>query len=75
MEHRKIVPRLKKIYNDLFPSYSISARQLAYIGLRDVDDGERAILKTLGVAAFSIHDVDAYGIATVVQAALKAIDP
>ncbi|KAJ8507497.1 hypothetical protein ONZ45_g10155 [Pleurotus djamor] len=44
---------------------------LVYIGLRDVDSGEKAILKKHGIKAFSMHEVDRYGIGRVVEMALE----
>lgn len=41
--------------------------RLVYIGLRDVDEGERKILKEHRVKCFSMHDVDRYGIGKVVE--------
>ena len=38
---------------------------LVYIGLRDIDSGERKILKEQGIKAFSMHEVDKYGIGKV----------
>lgn len=36
----------------------ISLKKLVYIGLRDVDRGEKKILKENGIKAFSMHDID-----------------
>lgn len=36
----------------------ISVKKLVYIGLRDVDRGEKEILRKHGVKAFSMHDID-----------------
>lgn len=36
----------------------ISTRKLVYIGLRDVDLGEKKILREHGIKAFSMHDID-----------------
>lgn len=36
----------------------ISVKKLVYIGLRDVDCGEKRILKENGIKAFSMHDID-----------------
>lgn len=36
----------------------ISTRKLVYIGLRDVDAGEKKILRDNGIKAFSMHDID-----------------
>ncbi|KAJ2259680.1 Arginase, catabolizes arginine to ornithine and urea [Coemansia sp. RSA 376] len=48
---------------------------LVYIGLRDVDSGEKAILRKHGIKAFSMHDVDRYGIGRVVEMALDHVNP
>ena len=44
--------------------------QLAYVGLRDVDKGEAAILQELGIRCFTMHDVDRHGIGKTVEMAL-----
>ncbi|CDK28928.1 unnamed protein product [Kuraishia capsulata CBS 1993] len=49
--------------------------KIAYIGLRDVDVGERKILRDHGIAAFSMYHVDKYGIAKVVEMALAKVNP
>lgn len=36
----------------------LSLKKLVYIGLRDVDRGEKKILRENGVKAFSMHDID-----------------
>lgn len=36
----------------------ISLKKLVYIGLRDVDRGEKKILRENGIRAFSMHDID-----------------
>ena len=36
----------------------ISVKKLVYIGLRDVDRGEKLILREHGIKAFSMHDID-----------------
>lgn len=36
----------------------ISTKKLVYIGLRDVDRGEKEILRKEGIKAFSMHDID-----------------
>ncbi|KAK3901868.1 hypothetical protein C8A05DRAFT_44586 [Staphylotrichum tortipilum] len=51
----------------------ISLRKLVYIGLRDVDVGEKRILRENGVKAFSMFDIDRYGIGRVMEMALAHI--
>ena len=53
----------------------LKANRLVYIGLRDVDAGEKAILKEHGIKAFSMHEVDKYGIGKVVEMALDHVNP
>jgi len=49
--------------------------RIVYIGLRDVDAGEKKILREHGIRAFSMHEVDRYGIGRVVEMALKHVNP
>lgn len=41
--------------------------RLVYIGLRDLDDGEKKILKEHKIRCFTMHEVDRYGIGKVVE--------
>ncbi|XP_070846671.1 arginase-1 [Chaetodon trifascialis] len=45
----------------------VSAKDLVYIGLRDVDPAEHYILKLLGVKVFSMSQVDRLGVAKVME--------
>jgi arginase len=54
---------------------SLKPERLVYIGLRDVDAGEKRILKEYNIKAFSMHEVDRYGIGQVVQMALDHVNP
>lgn len=51
----------------------ISTTKLVYIGLRDIDRGEKKILREHGIKAFSMHDIDRHGIGRVVEMALAHI--
>ncbi|RFU30613.1 hypothetical protein B7463_g5749, partial [Scytalidium lignicola] len=51
----------------------ISVKKLVYIGLRDVDPGEKKILRENGIRAFSMHDIDRHGIGRVMDMALGHI--
>ncbi|KAI8059390.1 arginase [Gilbertella persicaria] len=53
----------------------LKTNRLTYIGLRDVDEGEKKIIKDLGIKAFSMHHVDRYGIGKVVEMALDHVNP
>lgn len=48
----------------------INKSKLVYIGLRDVDLGEKKILRDNGIRAFSMHDIDRHGIGRVMDMAL-----
>jgi arginase len=49
--------------------------RIVYIGLRDVDPGEKQILRENGIKAFSMHEVDKYGIGKVIEMALDCVNP
>lgn len=53
----------------------LKTNSLVYIGLRDVDAGEKAILRENKIKAFSMHEVDKYGIGKVVEMALDHVNP
>jgi arginase len=53
----------------------LKPERLVYIGLRDVDAGEKRILKENNIKAFSMHEVDKYGIGKVVKMALDHVNP
>jgi len=57
----------------LQPEHRLDVRKLVYIGLRDVDRGEKQLLRDNGIKAFSMHDVDRHGIGKVVDMALEWI--
>jgi arginase len=50
----------KDIFGWLDKEHMISVNKLVYIGLRDVDRGEKKILREHGIKAFSMHDIDRY---------------
>jgi arginase len=48
----------KDVFGWLQDNHIVNLRKLVYIGLRDVDRGEKKILRENGIKAFSMHDVD-----------------
>ncbi|XP_074659644.1 arginase-1-like [Tubulanus polymorphus] len=54
---------------------SLQAKNLVYIGLREVDPGERSFIDNLGIPNFGMDDIDKYGINNVLEMALKAVNP
>ncbi|OQD76020.1 hypothetical protein PENDEC_c005G01050 [Penicillium decumbens] len=63
----------RDIFGWLQDEHIVSTRKLVYIGLRDVDRGEKKILRDNGIKAFSMHDIDRHGIGRVVEMALAHI--
>ena len=51
----------------------LDPQRLVYIGLRDLDWAEKQIIKSLGIRAFTMMDVDRLGIASVMQGALEHV--
>ena len=43
---------------------------IVYVGLRDVDPAERELIRDLGISAFTMHDIDRYGIGNVMEMAI-----
>ncbi|XP_028332042.1 arginase-1 [Gouania willdenowi] len=61
-----------RTYVPALPNFSwvkpcLSAKDLIYIGLRDVDPAESFILKSLGIKVFSMSEVDRLGVAKVME--------
>ena len=54
---------------------ALATSRIVYIGLRDVDAGEKRILRENNIKAFSMHDVDKHGIGKVVEMALDYVNP
>ncbi|KXN72367.1 arginase [Conidiobolus coronatus NRRL 28638] len=74
INHSRIIPGFEWIEeSEVQPR--LAHDSLVYIGLRDVDDAEKRILKQYGIKAFSMHEVDKYGIGKVVEMALDHVNP
>lgn len=50
----------KDIFGWMQDEHIVSTQKLVYIGLRDVDRGEKKLLRDNGIKAFSMHDIDRY---------------
>jgi arginase len=53
------------------PSASVGTEDVVLIGLRSVDLEERNLLREAGMRAYTMKEIDAYGVATVVRQAMK----
>jgi arginase len=49
---------------------SVSAERIVFIGLRDVDEGEKRIINERGVKAFTMSDIDRLGMSRVIDEAI-----
>ena len=56
---------------DQFPAPSIDAKRCVFVGLRDLDPGERKALHDRGLACFTMTDIDRRGMGAVMEQALK----
>jgi arginase len=55
---RLATEKRKDIFGWIEDDMTVSVKKLVYIGLRDVDRGEKQILRDHGIKAFSMHDID-----------------
>jgi len=64
-----------KVENFSWVQPILKPERLVYICLRDVDAGEKKILREHNIKAFSMHEVDKYGIGKIVDMALDHVNP
>jgi arginase len=55
-------------------SPKVSPENVALIGIRDVDAGERKIIRDSGIHAFTMREIDEHGMAVVAQRALEIVN-
>jgi arginase len=53
--------------------HAVDPKRMAFIGLRDVDDGEKKAIRELGVRTFTMADLDRLGMSRVVDEALAIV--
>merc|ERR1711966_384828 len=53
----------------------LNARDIVYVGLRDIDKSEKIVLRNHGIKCFTMHDVDHYGIGSVMKMAMDHVNP
>jgi arginase len=54
-------------------SPKVDARNVALIGLRDIDQGEREIIRQSGVRTFTMRDIDERGMARIAREVLEVV--
>jgi arginase len=47
--------------------------KIVMIGIRDLDPGEKILLKTLGIVVFTMHEIDIMGMAKVMEEAIRIV--
>lgn len=55
----------------VFPSPSIDASRTVFVGLRDLDPGERRAIRERGMTAFTMSDIDRIGMAKVMERSIE----
>lgn len=63
-------PRLTELYTR---ERKIDPEKVCYIGVRDLDPGEKLLMKKAGVTVFTMTDIDRTGFPKVVEKALSAL--
>jgi arginase len=51
----------------------VDAKHVALVGVRQMDPGEKELVRELGLKVFTMADIDRQGVATVVNAALEVV--
>ncbi len=55
----------------VFPTPSVDAGRCVFIGLRDLDSGEKRAIRERGMSSFTMSDIDRVGMAKVMERALE----
>ncbi|MBC5827583.1 MAG: arginase, partial [Candidatus Eremiobacteraeota bacterium] len=53
-----------------FPAPSVDASRCVFVGLRDVDPGERRLIRERGIVCLTMSDIDRHGMAAVMDRAI-----
>jgi len=64
------VPGLEWLAEGCAGAPRLPSDSLVYVGLRDVDEAERDTIRDMGILAFTMFDIDRYGIGAVMDRAL-----
>ncbi|MEM7167691.1 MAG: arginase [Planctomycetota bacterium] len=56
-----------------FEGPKLQARNIVQIGLRDLDDGEKKLIRDRGIHAYTMADIDKKGMATVMEEAIATV--
>jgi arginase len=69
------IPGFEWLYNEegLKEYPRIKADSIIYVGLRDVDSEERRIIRENNITAYTMHDIDHYGIGQIMDMAFQQL--
>jgi len=59
--------------SDAWPLPAVEPRRVALVGVRELDTGERSLLRELGVRVFTMSEIDRIGIERVMREALDVV--
>lgn len=62
-----------RLVNLIAPGPKVDPRRVALVGARDLDDGEKALLRVAGVAVFTMQQIDRQGLPAVMEQALAVV--
>lgn len=51
----------------------LQAKNIVFVGCRDLDHGERQVLKSLGITVFTMHEIDRMGMTEVMNRAIAIV--
>ncbi|MBW7473349.1 arginase [Paenibacillus oenotherae] len=51
----------------------LQAERIALVGTRQLDEGEKRLIRKLGVACFTMHDIDKFGMARIMEQAIAVV--
>ncbi|ELU03494.1 hypothetical protein CAPTEDRAFT_151997 [Capitella teleta] len=71
-ELQKYVPRVPGME---WVKPCLSTKDIAFIGLRDLDPAERCIIEQYNITCYTMHEVDRMGIHRVLEEALHSVNP
>uniref|UniRef100_A0A336KHF2 Arginase n=1 Tax=Culicoides sonorensis TaxID=179676 RepID=A0A336KHF2_CULSO len=53
----------------------LPCKNLVYLALRDVDEGEKKFIQDLGILAYGMKEIDRHGVKNVMEMAFEHVDP
>jgi arginase len=62
-----------RLVNMVYPGRKVNPKHVAIVGARDLDEGERALLRAHGVSVFTMQQIDRKGMGETVSEALAVV--